>query len=86
MRSFLDREFERFAKTRDAGALEVVLEGVAQEVLLVALRRCPDAVAAKDLVQEVLLVAIRRADQYQVERPVLLWMLDILDEQVRKSQ
>jgi DNA-directed RNA polymerase specialized sigma24 family protein len=86
MRPFLDREFERFAKTRDAGALEVVLEGVAQEVLLVALQRCPDAVAAKDLVQEVLLVAIRRADQYQVERPVLLWMLDILDEQVRKSQ
>lgn len=54
--------------------------------LLLCGGRCPDAVAAKDLVQEVLLVAIRRADHYQVERPVLLWMLDILDEQVRKSQ
>ena len=75
----LDLEFLRFQRTRAPEALGAVFDGAAPRLLLVAMHLCRDAAAAEDLVQTVFLQALRDADRYDGRRPVLAWLLGILE-------
>jgi RNA polymerase sigma-70 factor (ECF subfamily) len=75
----LDLEFVRFQRTRAPEALGAVFDGTAPRLLLVAMHLCRDAAAAEDLVQTVFLQALRDVDRYDGRRPVLAWLLGILE-------
>src|SRR4249920_772810 len=74
-----DAAFARFAATRDPDALAAVFDATAPKLLLVAMHLCGDAAAAEDLVQTVFMQAIRDAGKYDAARPVLPWLLAILE-------
>jgi RNA polymerase sigma-70 factor (ECF subfamily) len=74
-----DTAFARFAASRDPAALAAVFDATAPKLLLVAMHLCGDAAAAEDLVQTVFLQAIRDAGTYDAARPVLPWLLAILE-------
>ncbi|MCA8953107.1 MAG: sigma-70 family RNA polymerase sigma factor, partial [Planctomycetes bacterium] len=74
----IDAEFARFQRTRAPAALGRVFDVAAPQLLLVAMHFCGDAAAAEDLVQTVFLQVLRDADQHEVGRPVLPWLLAVL--------
>jgi len=75
----LDRDFRTFRQTRDPAALAAVFDAAAPRLLLVAMHLCRDAATAEDLVQTVFLHAIRDADRFDAGRPVLPWLLGMLE-------
>lgn len=75
----IDQEFERFRRTRAPEALAAVFDAAAPRLLLVAMHLCGDAAAAEDLVQTVFLQALRDVDRHTPGRPVLPWLLGILE-------
>lgn len=75
----IDTEFQRFQQTRDPEALATVFDAAAPRLLLVAMHLCRDATAAEDLVQTVFLQAIRDVEQFESPRPVMPWLLGILE-------
>lgn len=75
----LDRDFLRFQRTRDPDALAAVFDAAAPRLLLVAMHLCRDAAAAEDLVQTVFLQALRDVDRFDARRPVMPWLLAILE-------
>jgi RNA polymerase sigma-70 factor (ECF subfamily) len=75
----LDRHFRQFQRSRDPNALAAVFDGAAPRLLLVAMHLVRDAAAAEDLVQTVFLQAMRDVDSYDSARPVLPWLLGMLE-------
>lgn len=75
----IDTDFRRFQATGAPEALAAVFDAAAPRLLLVAMHLCRDAAAAEDLVQTVFLAAIKDADQFDASRPVLPWLLGILE-------
>ncbi|MGE3174358.1 MAG: sigma-70 family RNA polymerase sigma factor [Planctomycetota bacterium] len=82
----IDAEFARFRRTRAPEALAAVFDATAPRLMLVALHLCRDAAAAEDLVQTVFVQALRCADQHDGRRPVLPWLLGILEHRARDLQ
>lgn len=74
-----DRDFRRFRATRDPAALAAVFDAVAPRLLLVAMHLVRDAATAEDLVQSVFLQVLRDVDRFDPQRPVLPWLLGMLE-------
>lgn len=74
-----ERDFRRFRATRDPGALAAVFDAVAPRLLLVAMHLVRDAATAEDLVQSVFLQVLRDVDRFDPQRPVLPWLLGMLE-------
>jgi RNA polymerase sigma-70 factor (ECF subfamily) len=75
----VDSQFRRFQRHRDPAALAAVFDATAPRLLLVAMHLCRDAATAEDLVQTVFLQAIADAESFDPNRPVLPWLLGILE-------
>jgi RNA polymerase sigma-70 factor (ECF subfamily) len=75
----LDRHFRTFQRQRDPAALAAVFDVAAPRLLLVAMHLVRDAATAEDLVQTVFLQVLRDADRCQPGRPVLPWLLGMLE-------
>ncbi len=75
----LDLDFRRYLRTRDPAAMAAVFDAAAPRLLLVAMHLCRDAAAAEDLVQTVFLQVLRDADRFDERRPLLPWLLGILE-------
>ncbi|MEZ6036027.1 MAG: sigma-70 family RNA polymerase sigma factor [Planctomycetota bacterium] len=77
--SAIDAEFARFQRDGAPEALAAVFDATAPRLLLVAMHLCRDAQTAEDLVQTVFLQAMRDASSYDPARPVLPWLLKMLE-------
>jgi RNA polymerase sigma-70 factor (ECF subfamily) len=75
----IDRDFRTFCERRDPAALAAVFDAAAPRLLLVAMHLCRDAASAEDLVQTVFLQVLRDADRFDRSRPVLPWLLGLLE-------
>jgi len=75
----LDRDFQTFRQSRDPAALAAVFDAAAPRLLLVAMHLCRDAATAEDLVQTVFLQVLRDVDRFDARRPVLPWLLRMLE-------
>lgn len=75
----LDRDFRTYQQHRDPAALAAVFDAAAPRLLLVAMHLCRDAATAEDLVQTVFLQALRDVDRFDPRRPVLPWLLGMLE-------
>ena len=75
----LDRHFRTFQRNRDPAALAAVFDVAAPRLLLVAMHLVRDAATAEDLVQTVFLQVLRDTDRCQPGRPVLPWLLGMLE-------
>ncbi len=75
----LDRDFQTFRQSRDPAALAAVFDAAAPRLLLVAMHLCRDAATAEDLVQTVFLQVLRDVDRFDARRPVLPWLLAMLE-------
>lgn len=74
-----EQDFRRFCSTRDPAALAAVFDATAPRLLLVAMHLVRDAATAEDLVQAVFLQVLRDADRFDRTRPVLPWLLGMLE-------
>ena len=77
--SELDRHFRTFQRQRDPAALAAVFDAAAPRLLLVAMHLVRDAATAEDLVQTVFLQVLRDADRCEPGRPVLPWLLGMVE-------
>lgn len=77
--SELDRHFRTFQRQRDPAALAAVFDAAAPRLLLVAMHLVRDAATAEDLVQTVFLPVLRDADRCAPGRPVLPWLLGMVE-------
>lgn len=59
--------------------MAAVFDAAAPRLLLVAMHLCRDTAAAEDLVQTVFLQVLRDAERFDVRRPLLPWLLGILE-------
>jgi len=75
----IDRHFRHFQRSRDPNALAAVFDAAAPRLLLVAMHLVREAGAAEDLVQTVFLQAMRDVEHYDPARPVLPWLLGMLE-------
>lgn len=82
----LDRDFQTFLRTRDPVALAAVFDAAAPRLLLVAMHLCRDAATAEDLVQTVFLQALRDIDRFDARRPVLPWLLGLLEHRASDAR
>lgn len=74
----LDLSFDRFRKHGDPASLALVFDGTAHDLASLAVHLVRDANEAEDLVQQTFLTAIEKRDQYDLERPLLPWLVGIL--------
>ena len=75
----LDSSFRAYQQQRDPAALAAVFDAAAPRLLLVAMHLVRDAATAEDLVQTVFLQVLRDAGSCQPGRPVLPWLLGMLE-------
>lgn len=75
----LDRDFQAFRQSRDPAALAAVFDAAAPRLLLVAMHLCRDAATAEDLVQTVFLQVLRDVERFDGRRPVMPWLLALLE-------
>jgi len=75
----LDRDFLRYRQSRDPAALAAVFDAAAPRLLLVAMHLVRDTATAEDLVQTVFLQLLRDAERLDSRRPVLPWLLGVLE-------
>ena len=75
----LDHHFRTFQRSRDPAALAAVFDAAAPRLLLVAMHLVRDAATAEDLVQTVFLQVLRDAAGFDARRPVLPWLLGLLE-------
>jgi DNA-directed RNA polymerase specialized sigma24 family protein len=77
----LTRLFECYRSKNDLGALAEVFDAVSAELLRVARHVAGRGIDPEDLVQSTFLAAIERADTFDVERPLVPWLMGILINQ-----
>jgi RNA polymerase sigma-70 factor (ECF subfamily) len=82
----LTRLFERYRSKNDLGALAEVFDAVSAELLRVARHVAGRGIDPEDLVQSTFLAAIERADTFDVERPLVPWLMGILINQSRLAR
>ena len=74
-----------YRETRDREALGRVFDGVAHELMHAAGRWVSDTNVMLDLVQETFFQAIRSIDRYDESRPVVGWLVGILNNLARRE-
>lgn len=74
----LDRRFATFAATRDPRALADVFDTSSESLLRIARHLARDEAEAEDIVQATFLSAMERAGQYDPSRPLMPWLIGIL--------
>jgi len=82
----VDAAFRRFQRTGDAGALGIVFDGTAAELLRVASHLTSDLHAAEDLVQTTFLVAMQERHAWPQRVRVVAWLLAILANRARRHR
>ena len=78
--------FLRFRKTGDPGALGVVFDATAAELLRVASHLVPDLNAAEDLVQSTFLAAIENRERFAAGSALLPWLVGILTNHAHRHR
>ena len=78
--------FNRFRATGDPGALAVVFDATAAELLRVASHLVSDLHVAEDLVQSTFLTAIEHRNRFAPDHEVLPWLLGILTNHARRHR
>src|SRR5690348_841061 len=82
----LTRLFERYRSKNDLGALAEVFDAVSGELLRVARHVAGRGIDPEDLVQSTFLAAIERAETFDVDRPLVPWLMGILINQSRLAR
>jgi RNA polymerase sigma-70 factor, ECF subfamily len=82
----LDHDFRRFVRHRDPTALAAVFDAAAPRLLLVAMHLTRDSASAEDLVQTVFLQVLRDAAGFDVRRPVMPWLLGLLEHRAADAR
>lgn len=82
----VDRRFADFARSRDPRALADVFDVTATSLLRVARHLARDRSEAEDLVQATFLAAMERAAQYDQRRPLMPWLVGILQHQAADAR
>jgi RNA polymerase sigma-70 factor (ECF subfamily) len=82
----LDQHFRTFQRSRDPAALAAVFDAAAPRLLLVAMHLVRDAATAEDLVQTVFLQVLRDAAGFDARRPVLPWLLGLLEHRASDAR
>ncbi|MBL9078516.1 MAG: sigma-70 family RNA polymerase sigma factor [Planctomycetes bacterium] len=77
--------FAAFRRTGDPGALAVVFDATAPELLRVAAFLVPRA-DVEDLVHDTFVAALARAGAYDPARPLLPWLLGVLANEARSAR
>src|SRR5262245_18807287 len=78
MRDRLSRLFARFKERSESEALAVVFDTTAPALLKIAMHLVRDPGEAEDLVQAVFVTAITHASTFDVDRPLMPWLIGIL--------
>lgn len=74
---------DRYRRTGEVRWLSAAFDATAAGLLRVALSVSPDAASAEDAVQETYLTALGRLDRFDASRPLLPWLVGILQNKVR---
>lgn len=82
----LDRRFAEFRATRDPAALADVFDATAPTLLRIANHLARDSAEAEDIVQATFLSAMERAAQYDPTRPLIPWLIGILQHQAADAR
>ncbi len=78
--------FRRFVDDGDIAAFEALFDRAAPEMMRVATRLVGDIASAEDLVQATFVAALTNARRFDVNRPLMPWLLGILAKQGSKAR
>ena len=81
----VERDFLRYRDLGNGRALARVFDVLAPQLVLLAAHMVRDRAQAEDLVQNTFLRAMTSAESYDASKPLLPWLVGILQNETRKA-